>query len=144
MRPSNVASELVPPALSGCTSLEDPRNITPLGSAMAWLSREDQLEEFRRRLCVQSWKLLGPSKTVKRPSKTVKRPSKDCQKTVKRPSKTVKNCQRPFFIFPFLGPNKLTLGPDDLFGQTKRRCLATFDFCEIYFTSDRLKKKKKH
>ena len=41
--------------------------------------------------------------------------------------------------FSLLGPKKLALGPVDLFGPKKRRCLSKFDFGEIDFTNDRLK-----
>ena len=40
-----------------------------------------------------------------------------------------------------LGPNKLTLGPVDLFGPTKHRLLSKWDFGEIDFANDRLKLK---
>ena len=43
--------------------------------------------------------------------------------------------------FSLLGPNKLTLGPVDLFGPKKRRFLSKWDFGEIDFTNDRLKLK---
>ena len=43
--------------------------------------------------------------------------------------------------FSLLGPNKLTLGPVDLFGPKKRRCSSTWDFGEIDFANDRLKLK---
>ena len=41
--------------------------------------------------------------------------------------------------FSLLGPNKLTLGPVDLFGPKKRRLLLNLDFGEIDVTNDRLK-----
>ena len=43
--------------------------------------------------------------------------------------------------FSLLGPNKLTLGPVDLFGPKKHRCLSKWDFGEIDFANDRLKLK---
>ena len=43
--------------------------------------------------------------------------------------------------FSLLGPNKLTLGPVDLFGLRKRQFLSKWDFGEIDFTNDRLKLK---
>ena len=41
--------------------------------------------------------------------------------------------------FSLLGPKKMALGPVDLFGPKKRRCLSKLDFGEIEFANDRLK-----